>query len=156
MTAAIGIINQALIDGVRLVLSATGSLKAIGNQRLLDRWLPIIRANKQEIVHALSNDVNESMASTMEFAGDDDRLYEDATKQAAFAVPNRSPSEWLGMIAELDRLIREFCALSDLSSDALARIMDTRFKQSLFSIPATLVWFRVEINRLRSVNNEKR
>ena len=53
MTPAL-IIEQITADGVRLALSASGGIKASGDQGAVNRWLPIIRENKAYIVAALS------------------------------------------------------------------------------------------------------
>lgn len=47
------IIRQARVDGVTLILSPTGSIKAIGNGEAVNRWLPIIREHKPGIVAEL-------------------------------------------------------------------------------------------------------
>jgi hypothetical protein len=47
------IIEQITADGVRLALSASGGIKASGDQGAVNRWLPIIRENKADIVAAL-------------------------------------------------------------------------------------------------------
>ena len=47
------IIEQVAADGVRLALSAGGKIKASGDQGAVNRWLPIIRAQKPGIVAAL-------------------------------------------------------------------------------------------------------
>jgi hypothetical protein len=52
MTPA-AIINQALADGVRLVLSSTGSIKAAGRSEAVNRWLPVIREHKAELLDEL-------------------------------------------------------------------------------------------------------
>lgn len=49
------ILEQVTADGVRLVLSASGKLKASGNQGAVNRWLPIIREHKPGIVAALKS-----------------------------------------------------------------------------------------------------
>lgn len=47
------IIQRATAEGVRLALSATGALKATGEQGAVNRWLPIIREQKPLIVKTL-------------------------------------------------------------------------------------------------------
>ncbi len=42
MTPA-AIIKQAAVDGVNLALSPAGTIKATGDQVVVNRWLPIIR-----------------------------------------------------------------------------------------------------------------
>jgi hypothetical protein len=52
MTPA-AIIQQAAEDGVRIVLSPTGTIKATGDQATVSRWLPLIRENKPGILAVL-------------------------------------------------------------------------------------------------------
>lgn len=47
------IITLASADGVTLALSATRSIKATGEARVVNRWLPIIREYKVEIISEL-------------------------------------------------------------------------------------------------------
>ena len=44
------IIKQAQADGVMLALSATGTIKAVGNGEAVNRWLPVIREYKAELL----------------------------------------------------------------------------------------------------------
>ncbi|GHU18693.1 hypothetical protein FACS189475_04590 [Betaproteobacteria bacterium] len=47
------LIQNAQTDGVKLFLLPSGSVKATGDQEAVNRWLPIIRERKQEIIVAL-------------------------------------------------------------------------------------------------------
>ncbi len=47
------IIQQAQADGVMLALSPTGSIKAVGNGEAVNRWLPVIRQHKAELLEEL-------------------------------------------------------------------------------------------------------
>ena len=47
------IITQTTADGVTLALSAVGTIKAIGEAVLVNRWLPLIREHKAEIIDVL-------------------------------------------------------------------------------------------------------
>jgi hypothetical protein len=47
------IIQRAAADGVRLSLSASGTIKASGDQAAVNRWLPTIREHKSELLLAL-------------------------------------------------------------------------------------------------------
>ena len=49
------IINTAEQDGVRLALSAAGTLKASGDEVRIAYWLPVIREHKPEIIAFLSS-----------------------------------------------------------------------------------------------------
>jgi hypothetical protein len=52
MTPA-AIIQKARADGVTLVLSPSGTIKVAGDREAVNRWLPIIREHKNEIVNEL-------------------------------------------------------------------------------------------------------
>ncbi len=52
MTPA-AIINEAMADGVSLTISPAGTIKATGDGAAVNRWLPVIREHKAEIVAAL-------------------------------------------------------------------------------------------------------
>ncbi len=58
MTPAV-IIERAAADGVRLALSPVGTIKATGDHRAVNRWLPIIREQKPGIVAALREAAND-------------------------------------------------------------------------------------------------
>ncbi|OGA54971.1 MAG: hypothetical protein A3F74_17500 [Betaproteobacteria bacterium RIFCSPLOWO2_12_FULL_62_58] len=47
------IIQKAQADGVTLILSPSGTIKAAGEREAVNRWLPIIREHKNEIVNEL-------------------------------------------------------------------------------------------------------
>ena len=47
------IIKQAHADGVTLALSPVGTIKAAGNSEAVNRWLPIIRERKAELLDEL-------------------------------------------------------------------------------------------------------
>jgi hypothetical protein len=47
------LIKYAEMDGVALALSATGTIKATGDQAAVNRWLPMIREHKPAIIEAL-------------------------------------------------------------------------------------------------------
>jgi len=53
------IIKQASADGVSLILSPAGRLKATGDGAAVNRWLPIIREHKPAIVAALQDAAND-------------------------------------------------------------------------------------------------
>jgi hypothetical protein len=50
------LIQQARSDGVGLALTADGTLKARGNRAIVNRWLPVIRENKAELLSLLTNE----------------------------------------------------------------------------------------------------
>lgn len=47
------IIQQAQADGVRLALTPAGTLKAIGFESAVNRWLPVLREHKAELLDVL-------------------------------------------------------------------------------------------------------
>lgn len=54
------IIQEAKSEGVKITLSASGSIKAIGDQSAVSRWLPIIKESKPAIIAMLSDAANDS------------------------------------------------------------------------------------------------
>lgn len=54
------IINQAIADGVGLALSATGTIKATGKALVINRWLPLIREHKVDIISELQAAANDA------------------------------------------------------------------------------------------------
>jgi hypothetical protein len=50
------LIEQAAEEGVTLVLSPAGKIKATGVQVIVDKWLPVIRDNKQIILFELQRE----------------------------------------------------------------------------------------------------
>lgn len=57
------IIQQAAEDGVNLALSPAGTIKAVGGQAAVNRWLPLIREHKPGIVAALQEAANDDTFS---------------------------------------------------------------------------------------------
>lgn len=47
------IIRKAEADGVKLALSPSGTIKAVGNGEAVNRWLPVIRQHKAELLDEL-------------------------------------------------------------------------------------------------------
>lgn len=47
------IIQQATADGVNLALSGAGTIKAAGSSDAVNRWLPVIREHKAELLAEL-------------------------------------------------------------------------------------------------------
>ena len=66
------IIKGALADGVKLTLSPVRTIKAIGEGKAVNRWLPLIREHKTGIIAAL--ETYEERAAIMEFDGQLDRV----------------------------------------------------------------------------------
>ena len=48
------VIREAEADGVSLALSPAGTIKATGDREAVDRWLPVLRAHKPDILAALA------------------------------------------------------------------------------------------------------
>ena len=48
------IIKEAVSDGVNLTLSASGTIKVSGEKSTVQRWAPIIKLHKPEIIAALA------------------------------------------------------------------------------------------------------
>jgi hypothetical protein len=47
------IIRQVSADGVTLKVTPAGTLKATGDQAAIDRWLPVLKARKPDIIAEL-------------------------------------------------------------------------------------------------------
>lgn len=60
----INIVGRSLANAVRAITNGTGSIKATGNRATVNRWLPMIRENKAEIIELLQGgDTDKSAAS---------------------------------------------------------------------------------------------
>jgi hypothetical protein len=59
------IIREAQSDGVKLALSATGTIKASGDGAAVSRWLPAIREQKAGIVEALQVSTGDTATEPM-------------------------------------------------------------------------------------------
>ena len=58
------IIKQAAADGVRIALTDTGTIKALGDQAAVNRWLPSIREQKPGVMAALRKADNDPIKPT--------------------------------------------------------------------------------------------
>ena len=54
--SALAIIEAATAEGLTVNLSPTGSLKAIGEQKTVNRWRPLLKQHKAEIINLLATD----------------------------------------------------------------------------------------------------
>jgi hypothetical protein len=61
---ALAIIEAATADGLAVDLSPTGSLKAIGAQETVNRWRPLLKQHKAEIVNLLSKEPGGAIEAT--------------------------------------------------------------------------------------------
>jgi hypothetical protein len=64
------IIGAARAEGVGLVLSATGTIKATGERAAVNRWVPLIREHKPGILAALREAANALKAFCFSAPGD--------------------------------------------------------------------------------------
>lgn len=87
MTPA-AIIKRATAEGVVLALSPAGTIKATGEGAAVNRWLPIIRQHKPEIVAALQDAANDAL---------DDPVME-ARRQRVLALLERDPGARLALV----------------------------------------------------------
>ena len=58
------IIREATADGLKLALSPAGTIKATGDASAVNRWLPILKANKPDILAALQKAANDTPGDT--------------------------------------------------------------------------------------------
>ena len=63
MTPA-SIIQEAQADGVGLILSPAGTIKATGDGAAVNRWLAVIRERKVEIIEALKIGVGDTATAS--------------------------------------------------------------------------------------------
>jgi len=141
MTPA-AIIQQVQAEGVILVVSSAGTIKATGDGTAVNRWLTVIREHKAALLEYLSqHPVNDAHGLVSQFMEDGLSL-EEAQSLAAVSVQPRPVEEWLAMIHELDNLIECYCITFKLREETKRRIIETRCRQPLAAIPETLAWFR--------------
>ena len=65
--SAAAILRDSAAAGVTLSLSATGTIKATGDQSAMDLWLPAIRAHKPGIVALLAEGANDKLYKAARF-----------------------------------------------------------------------------------------
>ena len=97
------IIKQAQADGVMLALSPTGTIKAVGTEQAVTRWLPVIRLHRAELI--------------TELRAANDGAYEALTDLAAEARRQRV----IGMLAENPGL--QYAVTTDANTDPNAVIL---------------------------------
>ena len=76
------LIEQVTAEGVDLALSPTGTIRAIGNQAVVDKWIPTIRDNKLNILSELHRECRRTKLLAMLDASPDKRysmLVEDSS-----------------------------------------------------------------------------
>jgi hypothetical protein len=49
------IIQQASTDGLKLTHSTTGEIKLLGTRQAVDKWKPLVRERKAEIIETLKS-----------------------------------------------------------------------------------------------------
>lgn len=127
-------VSVHVINGVLKLRGAADVVQAVADR---------VRPHKETLLAHLS--ATAPVGLVAEFMEIDGMSRKDAEALAAVSVQPRAASEWLTMIAELDRLIECYCDGRRLTREARLHIMAARTKQSLASIPAALEWFRREL-----------
>lgn len=162
MTPA-AIIQQAAADGVNLVLSDTGTLKATGDPAAVKRWLPLIRENKPVLLSELQagNDTNEAeelrrLVPAVVRANEGTR--EEETEALAVALADSANSlqsyrlmskgKPIGDWRELDALIYRYAKLTAMPAELLARLLDARKRMAPINIQADIDQFIAWIDKL--------
>ncbi len=86
------IIKQAQADGVMLALSPPGSIKAVGTGEAVNRWLPILREHKAELLDALraANDGETELRHLVRKAGEN-YAFTDAEHALALEIALSDP-----------------------------------------------------------------
>lgn len=146
-------ILQARLDGIALRLSAAGNLVVKGAPDMVQRWVPRLRDQKESIVQYLQEQAHQAQQLAKEFMEVDGLAAGQAAALAEVSVIPKSPSEWMAVIAELDRLIAEYCSLAGLDSRVMEDANLARKQQSLSSIPMSIAWIAREIKRLKGGEN---
>ena len=107
------IIKEVMADGVRLALTPTGTIKATGDQEVLDRWLPLIRENKPAIVAVLQEAANETRKP----------------EGAEYTLAD---------LAEMDRLLAELSKLERWNAEELEQRLDERRRMAPVNVLVAL------------------
>ncbi len=61
---ALAIIEAATAEGLVVGLAPSGSLKAVGEQEVVDRWRPLLKQHKVEIINLLSREPGGAVVAT--------------------------------------------------------------------------------------------
>lgn len=94
MTPA-AIIQKARADGVTLLLSPSGTIKAAGDREAVNRWLPIIRKHKNEIVNELRAASNGAYDALPDAAAE-------ARRQRVLAMLRESPTVRYAVVTDTE------------------------------------------------------
>jgi hypothetical protein len=68
------IIDQSTAEGLSLAVSHDGNIKVVGDQNIIDEWLPLIRDHKRNIVVLLRKELKQHRALEM-LENDPDKKY---------------------------------------------------------------------------------
>ena len=111
------IVKEVMEEGVRLALTPTGTIRATGDQAVLDRWLPLIRENKPGIVAVLQEAANEiHKPEGVEYT--------------------------LADLAEMDRLLTELSKLERWNAGELEQRLDERRRMAPVNVLEALYALR--------------
>ncbi len=134
------------------VFTLDGKLIARGNDIVLERFKPLLKIRKAEIIDYLYKiGVNDLIRDFIEIDGMSE---DDARALASACEPLRPEHEWVTMIKQLDELIDTYGRVIGLPADAMARLHEIRMRQSLASIPASLAWFQNELINLENTSKQ--
>lgn len=151
MTSVAELIQKAHSEGVRFNLLAPDSIKLVGKEDIVQRWLPVLRPVKPAVIEFLQRTQSE-LALARELMVTDGLPLHTAEIIARSAAIPRSTTQWLALIAELDSLIEEYCKMTNIDPGELLAI---RRRQSLASIPETLSWFRAEVSQMKKAGGDE-
>jgi hypothetical protein len=110
----------------------------------------VTAANFQDLKPASSAEITALPALVLEFMEEDGLTLAEAQALAAISVQPSPAAQWLAIIAELDGVIDDYCAVMQLTDSTKTAILAARYRQSPASIAGALEWFRHELQGLRS------
>ena len=147
------ILSDCRRHGVKVFLLPNGNLNITGQADAVGKVRPFIKDKKASIVRYLTSAAPPALQPSdadliREFMELDGLSQEEAQAMAEISIKPRPADEWLALIAELDRMIDRYCLAAGLPIEKLADLLAVRNRQALASIPASLTWFRREIEAL--------
>ena len=150
--SAAQLLDECKANGVTVYLSG-GDVKVRGSPEIIGRIAPALKERKAEILEHLTQ--RPGIDLVREFMEADGLTLEEAKELAALSIQPRQASEWLSMIAALDKAIEAWCALNAIPEESQARILQSRARQPLGTIPESLVWFSKEVENAKPRGKEK-
>lgn len=102
------LVRRASADGVSLKVTPTGTLKVTGDDKAVRRWLPTLKANKPELVAALTQ-LPADLARRIQ-AMARRWCYTDAELAEVMVLATHDPGTWLRAVSTDEQRETEFRA----------------------------------------------